>query len=279
MIISLSNIKLGGEGYDDPEIILPPDPPYGTYFEGLIDIEGFKELGWGDRDIGNLIDDFFSTANTSYAVSDYDKTIDPLVTHSGDTQMTAAPYTTETISDNSWFKGCTALQVVPSINVTTLNYFFLNCGNLKKVGGITYRIPSNLRQVNCVGTFYMCSNLKKTPMIKLRDASEKTWFFCDRTYYGCSSLETIPEFNKPIFTLSNAFYGCSKLKNIKFAPEILLCDIDLSMSPELTIESLLSVLEAAYPQFNHTITFGPMNLAKLTDEQKAIATNKGWILK
>lgn len=55
----------------------------------------------------------------------------------------------------------------------------------------------------------------------------------------------------------------------------------------LTVESLVNVLNALYdftgngetPNSNEgKLALGATNLAKLTDEQKAIATNKGWTL-
>ena len=50
----------------------------------------------------------------------------------------------------------------------------------------------------------------------------------------------------------------------------------------LTVDSLLSLFNALKDYSSeggtYTCTIGSTNLAKLTDEQKAIATNKGWTL-
>ena len=57
-------------------------------------------------------------------------------------------------------------------------------------------------------------------------------------------------------------------------------DIALHNSNNLTVESLLSVLNAL-PQLDgesYYVQLGSDNIAKLSDEQKAIATNKGWTL-
>ena len=58
-------------------------------------------------------------------------------------------------------------------------------------------------------------------------------------------------------------------------------DIYLSNSPNLTVESLVSVLNAL-PQLSegesHYIQLGSTNIDKLSDDQKAIAINKGWTL-
>ena len=81
---------------------------------------------------------------------------------------------------------------------------------------------------------------------------------------------------------SQAFYNCANLENIIFEGVIatnLICN-----SSKLTIESLLSIINALknYKAIGdtstHTCTIGSSNLKKLTNEQKAIATDKGWTL-
>ena len=47
---------------------------------------------------------------------------------------------------------------------------------------------------------------------------------------------------------------------------------------KLTVTSLLSLLNALADGANKTCKIGTKNLAKLTEEQIAIATNKGWEL-
>ena len=47
---------------------------------------------------------------------------------------------------------------------------------------------------------------------------------------------------------------------------------------DLTVESLMNVINNLGTAYNGTLCFGSINLSKLTAEQKAIATNKGWTL-
>ena len=58
-------------------------------------------------------------------------------------------------------------------------------------------------------------------------------------------------------------------------------DLILSNCPKLTHDSLMNVINEAADVTSSpkTLTLGSTNLNKLTDEEKAIATNKGWILK
>lgn len=62
-------------------------------------------------------------------------------------------------------------------------------------------------------------------------------------------------------------------------PDIDLSYISLNSCPKLTVESLVGLLNAL-PQSTHNYSFqiGADNIAKLSEEQKAIATNKNWRL-
>jgi len=55
----------------------------------------------------------------------------------------------------------------------------------------------------------------------------------------------------------------------------------LNVSSNLTVESMVAMfnnLKNLTDETAKTLTLGSTNLAKLTDEQKAIATNKNWTL-
>ena len=85
--------------------------------------------------------------------------------------------------------------------------------------------------------------------------------------------------------MSYMFNGCKVLTDLNMngaiLPKIDLTNWGLDTCTALTVDSLVSVINAL-PQLDsgtsYTCTIGSTNLAKLTDEQKAIATNKGWTL-
>ena len=58
----------------------------------------------------------------------------------------------------------------------------------------------------------------------------------------------------------------------------------LNKCPNLTVDSLMNVINNVYDFVGNgetttrTLQIGTTNLDKLTDEQKAVATNKGWSL-
>jgi hypothetical protein len=80
------------------------------------------------------------------------------------------------------------------------------------------------------------------------------------------------------------FLGVSNLEEVRFAKETIKINSTLNSSQKLSLESLLSILHGLkdYSEDTsggtRTLTLGTTNLEKLTDEQKAIATEKGWTL-
>jgi hypothetical protein len=71
------------------------------------------------------------------------------------------------------------------------------------------------------------------------------------------------------------FYNCKSLTSLDSMQNI---SVDLSLSPTiLDITSLLDVIDnLATVSTSKTLTLGSTLLAKLTEDQIAIAVNKGW---
>ena len=83
---------------------------------------------------------------------------------------------------------------------------------------------------------------------------------------------------KESVTYGGWFDSCGALENITFDGAIGQ-NIDLSSSTKLTHDSLMSIINhLAEVSSTRTLTLGATNLAKLTDAEKAIATEKGWSL-
>ena len=113
-------------------------------------------------------------------------------------------------------------------------------------------------------------------------------------FSGCSSLTAIPQFDTSSVTNMSSIFGSTGLsnltdfggfKNLGMAKSLSSPSSNfLTHASNLTHESLMNVINNLYDRksagySNLTIDFGSTNLAKLTDEEKAIATNKGWTLK
>lgn len=96
----------------------------------------------------------------------------------------------------------------------------------------------------------------------------------------CSYLTTIPEMDvSKVDLMDSMCRSCSSLTDLGGFIG-LKCDLDLSSSSNLTHESLMNVINKAADVTTSpaTLRLGRTNLAKLSDEEKAIATGKGWTL-
>ena len=145
--------------------------------------------------------------------------------------------------------------------------------------------------------WYYCSSLTEFPLLNTSRGTD-FWF----AWNGCSGLTSFPQLDLssgtnfgyawgscsklasfPALNLSNgtsfynAWYNCPALTNLGGFGAIKQ-SFSLSASTKLTVESLMNVINQAATVTGKTMTLGSTNLAKLTDEQKAVATNKGWTL-
>lgn len=176
---------------------------------------------------------------------------------------------------SNMFSNCTNLTISPKLdtsNGTNFNYMFNRCTNLKTLQHIDTSNGTNFG-----GMFFKCERLTTIPQL---DTSKGTDFSLMFRY--CSSLTTV---GLTSFIAESAMFdSCQSLTNLTVTGTITVNatnELKLSGSSKLTVESLLSVLNALKDNTGGTtynIQLGSTNLAKLTDEQKAIATNKNYTL-
>lgn len=84
-----------------------------------------------------------------------------------------------------------------------------------------------------------------------------------------------------VTNMMSAFHQCSALQNLTIynLPNINLTNIGFSTCTSLTLQSLQNILNALpVTTSSYKCTLGTTNLSKLSEEQIAIATNKGWTL-
>ena len=135
----------------------------------------------------------------------------------------------------------------------------------------------------CTSAFAGCSRLKEVTLNGAEYVADTSSMF-----YGCGPLTsvTIGGYWEHLSRADNMFYGCSSLTDFSGLQDVS-SSLDLSPCSSLTQTSLLNTINGLYdfmgngetPSSGHgTLTLGATNLAKLTDEQKAIATSKGWTL-
>ena len=118
-----------------------------------------------------------------------------------------------------------------------------------------------------------CVNLLKAPLL-IFDIPCSVNNFCSY----CKNLIEVPEIDMSnITSLSNSFYNCYFLK--KMRAKNIKVSFSLSYCKFLEHDELVIILNnLANVETTQKLTLGSTNLAKLSDEEKAIATSKGWTL-
>lgn len=176
---------------------------------------------------------------------------------------------------NTW-KGCSSLKEFPMLDLSNGTDFYMaweGCSSLTSFPQLDLSSGTNF-----VYTWANCQSLKEFPVV---DLSSGTQF--QNAWWACTVLTTMPQLNLSSGTdFTSAWYSCYELTNLGGFGAIS-ADIDLHFSDKLTVESLMNVINqaadlAALGITGRTMTLGSTNLAKLSDEQKAVATLKGWTL-
>ena len=123
----------------------------------------------------------------------------------------------------------------------------------------------------------MFSNCPNLTEVKLIDTSKATTMY--RMFRNCPNLTVIPAFDTSKVTqMGEMFLYCPNLTTIHMTG--MTADLDISGSTMFTREALVEILNnlGTVTPTNRTLTMGSTNIAKLTEEDKLIATNKGWTL-
>lgn len=162
--------------------------------------------------------------------------------------------TSKGIDFSSMFACCAMLTTIPQLNT------------------------SNGKDFNYM--FNGCTNLTTIPLINTSNGTSFNYMF-----YKCTSLTTLPQLNVSKGTSFNYMFGssttnsCTSLTTISFVENCIGANISFKYCDALSHDSLISILNGLKTVTStRTCTLGATNLAKLTDEEKAIATQKNWTL-
>ena len=129
---------------------------------------------------------------------------------------------------------------------------------------------------SCYYLFYNYKGISVDDLIQPNDTENVTNMY--GMFYNCNKLTTIPQLNtSKVDNMNNIFASCSSLKSILMTNIGVSLDISASTLFERTdLVTILNNLKTVTT--TKTLKMGATNLAKLTDEDKLIATNKGWTL-
>ena len=167
-------------------------------------------------------------------------------------------------------------------NNDDINYFKYNTLIPKgKDVGDTYKVSEANKQIvinskSDIATYKNNPDFKYCPKFDTSKETSMAFMFRD-----CSSLTSVPLFDtSKVTNMDSMFYKCSSLTTLGGFTGLKV-NLDLSSCSLLTKESILNVFNKAanVTSSPKILTLGTTNLSKLTDAEKAIATNKGWVLK
>lgn len=196
-------------------------------------------------------------------------------------------------------------------NMMKMDKMFANCSNL--IGISSSHIMGNFKTDACTtmrSMFYQDIMLRTVPKFSntsnVTDMGFMFWGCNDFDAFDCnydmskvtdiegmftnSTITSFTRNNGPldfssVTNATDAFKGCTNLATLAGFTGMK-ANLSLSDCP-LTVESINNVINEMYDfagnglipeEGQGTLTLGPNNLAKLSEEEKAVATNKGWTL-
>ena len=189
------------------------------------------------------------------------------------------------VNMSNMFNGCVKLSSINlsgwvTSKVMDMANMFNNCEQLKTIDVSHFDTSkvTDMRQM-----FRVCQALTSLDLSHF-DVSNVT--LINQMFNNCYSLKSLNISNwimSKVTTTFAMFYSCGELETIVCdglqLPDIDMSDIYLNNCPKLTVDSIVGLLNAL-PQSTHNYSFkiGQTNIDKLSEDQKSIATNKGWKL-
>lgn len=224
--------------------------------------------------------------------------------------------TSNATSMNHMFYECKKIITIPQLDTskaTDLSYLMYNCYALQKIPQLDTSKATNLssafRYCTVIDTFPQidisnatsinnmlgnCSNLVSIPdfncvkVTNFGSSSSYSWL------YGCSSLQSIGVIDCDSVTnigyalgntTNNNLTHLGGFRNLGKASSVSNTNSSyfLTYAPNLTYESVMNVINLLYDRAANglstlTLKLHTNHMAMLSDDDKAIATNKGWTL-
>ena len=202
------------------------------------------------------------------------------------------------------FSDCDSLLTIPELdlsNATSLNYFINNCDKLEIVPSIYLPKSTKVNYLVCA-----CNNIKEFGDLRFPAATSSSSLFYQSSFnyvseigafdlssYSSSSnkvdIPANPNLLKKVKIVGNALkrgidFSSSGIPVFvrEYEADALDCDMSFNYWVALTKQSLLNILNALVEQPEGTTKTLTLNktyhIPQLSDEEKAIAINKGWTI-
>ena len=178
------------------------------------------------------------------------------------------------------FMNCTPLTslTLPAgfgSSVTRLNRFFSGCSAL---ASLTLPAGFGSSATDIKECFFNCRTLTSISLPAGFGQNATNTASC---FYGCTALVSLvlpAGFGQNATNTANCFYGCFSLTDVTGSPNFK-TSFTLSDCTNLTHDSLMVFINGLQTvTTTQKLMLGSTNLAKLTDEEKKVATDKGWTL-
>ena len=175
-----------------------------------------------------------------------------------------------TIQDYAFFYSGLVEIDIPDTVTTILSCAFYGCKSLTsvKIGAGLSKLPLQcFRECNALREVTIPSNIT---------------YVEEQCFRYCSNLTTVYIPKSLTFIGANNIFGeCYALEFITIEQGFNCQNLKLNSSTKYSVETIVSWAEALYDRTGldpYTLIIGETNIAKLTDEQIAVFTNKNWTL-
>ena len=194
-----------------------------------------------------------------------------------------------------YYKGMTNLQTLDMSSASCSIYSGMcqDCSNLTSVS-----LPPNYTGVLPQDCFNGCSSLPNVTLpagittigtrvfrncraLQTMSIPEGCTGITTYVFQNCSSLTTLTLPSTFLSIGGSSFSGCSSLKNVTLPQGYLGTGTNFSASTQFTATDIMNMFNAlgTVPEGEtRSFVLGATNLAKLTADQKAVATDKGWTI-
>lgn len=190
--------------------------------------------------------------------------------------------TSNVVTCSEMFNNCSALITVPLFDtskVVDMNTMFGSCTVLSTIPAFDTSKVTNMMRM-----FSYCDNIIEVPAFDTSKVTDMSYMFQD-----CDKLTTIPLLDASnVTTIYYMFYNAKAVTTfgglMNFGMQRTVnTSSAFSNSNQFTHDSLMNIINNLYDRASAgystaTLPLGSTNLAKLSNEEKAVATQKGWTL-